>query len=326
MDIISIIIPTYNAEKYIGRCIDSALNQSYKNIEVIIVNDGSTDNTESIIKEYLSKDTRIKYYYKDNGGSADARNYGLKVAEGKYITFADADDYMESDYCKIMLDGIYQYNADICSCRAIDHHLANEGDDRCFQEDEYPTVIEKTQFSFFNDRYPKGVVCVLFKKELLLGLSFAKDIFVGEDTLFFAQALHKADTIAMMHKNLYHYIIYDESTCHGAYDKKKRTEFIAWRRVAKVFRDIPTVYETCRARYADRCLKVIRKYHFKMGVDYYFYKKMVKEYRNNVKYIIKCTIKTHRLMDFVSCFAYILFTIFPSLYPVYYKYRYHEIS
>lgn len=326
MEMISIIIPTFNAEKYIKKCLDSVIAQSYNNIEVIVVDDGSSDETGSIVKDYAVRDTRIKYFYKENGGSSDARNYGLSVSSGELITFADSDDYMESDYCKVLIEGIHKYNADLCSCRATDHHLANEGDDRNFPEDDNPTVINIENFSFFNDRYPKGSVCVLFKRELISGISFAKDIFVGEDTLFFAQALHKAKNIVMMHKNLYHYIIYDESTCHGSYDRKKRTEFVAWKRIAKVFKDIPNVYFTCRARYADRCLKVIRKYHFNLGVNYNFYKKMVKEYRKNVKYIIKCSMKKHHLVDFVSCSAYILFALFPSLYPKYYKFRYNEIS
>ncbi|MBP3707033.1 MAG: glycosyltransferase family 2 protein [Clostridia bacterium] len=92
--LVSIIIPAYNAEKYLQRCLESVVNQTYKNIEIIIVNDGSTDNTESIIIRYQKKYKSIKYFKKENNGVSDARNYGIAQASGEYFCFVDADDYV----------------------------------------------------------------------------------------------------------------------------------------------------------------------------------------------------------------------------------------
>ncbi len=107
----SIVIPVYNVEKYIAKCLDSVLKQTYADFEVIVVNDGSTDASESIIKEYEKKDSRICGYIKENGGLSDARNYGLQHVTGDYIVFLDSDDYLEAD----LLQKIYQtLNEDSC--------------------------------------------------------------------------------------------------------------------------------------------------------------------------------------------------------------------
>ena len=97
MKLISVIIPIYNTQKYLKKCIDSVECQSYNNIEIILVNDGSTDSSEKIIQPYLQKYENIKYYKKENGGLSDARNYGIPYATGEYIAFLDSDDYVDLD-------------------------------------------------------------------------------------------------------------------------------------------------------------------------------------------------------------------------------------
>ncbi|MBQ2986137.1 MAG: glycosyltransferase family 2 protein [Tyzzerella sp.] len=100
----SVIIPVYNVEKYIRKCLDSVLSQTYCNYEVIVVNDGSTDDSQSIIEEYANKDTRICGYMKENGGLSDARNYGLQYVTGEYIVFLDSDDYLETGLLQHLYD------------------------------------------------------------------------------------------------------------------------------------------------------------------------------------------------------------------------------
>ena len=97
-DLISIIVPIYNVEKYLQECIESLLKQTYKNIEIILVDDGSPDNCPQICDEFLKKDKRIKVFHKVNGGLSDARNYGLERATGNYICFVDSDDFVTEDY------------------------------------------------------------------------------------------------------------------------------------------------------------------------------------------------------------------------------------
>lgn len=109
----SIIVPVYNVEKYIEKCLSSILNQSYVNYEVIIVNDGTKDNSQSIIDTFVSKDSRFKSYVKDNGGLSDARNFGVSKAKGDYLLFIDSDDYIEKDLLKLLNNTILNNHADI---------------------------------------------------------------------------------------------------------------------------------------------------------------------------------------------------------------------
>ena len=98
--LISIIVPVYNVEKYVSRCIESLISQTYSNIQIIVVNDGTKDHSREIVKQYQKNDSRIELYDKVNGGLSDARNYALNYVRGEYICFVDSDDYVSSDYVK----------------------------------------------------------------------------------------------------------------------------------------------------------------------------------------------------------------------------------
>ena len=102
MEKISVLVPIYNAEKYIEKCLDSIVNQTYENIEIVLIEDGSTDNSLEIIKEYSKQDKRIKIISIKNNGVADARNKALENATGDYVTFVDSDDYVEKDYVETL--------------------------------------------------------------------------------------------------------------------------------------------------------------------------------------------------------------------------------
>ena len=117
--LISIIIPVYNAEKYLVKCLDSVVNQTYRNLEIILVDDGSTDKSPEICEEYAKKDNRIKLLHKENGGVSSARNAGLSMISGEYIAWVDSDDYVAPDYIEYMYILLSEYNADISRCKYI---------------------------------------------------------------------------------------------------------------------------------------------------------------------------------------------------------------
>ena len=290
------------------------------------MNDGSTDHCEEIINEYCKNHKNIVYLYQENSGVSCARNLALEHITGDYVTFVDSDDYVDSLYCISMLNGIIENTADICTCRAIDHHIEKKGDDRCFPESNNVKILSSDEYSFFDDSLQKAVCCVLFRRSIVEGIRFRTDIYVSEDSVFLAECIHKAQKIAVLYKNLYHYIIFPSSTSHGIYDEKKKTELIAWNLISKINNDKKFVYETCRARYADRCLKVIRKYHFNMGVEKNYYKYACKEFRKNTKYIFSVNRKKPFHTRIVENVAYFLFSIFPWSYPLYYYARYKEKS
>ena len=114
--LISLIIPVYKVEKYLEKCIQSVINQTYENLQIILVDDGSPDNCGKICDEYAQKDHRIEVIHKSNGGLSDARNKGLEIAKGEYIGFIDSDDYIESDMYEVLYNLLKQYNADVSIC------------------------------------------------------------------------------------------------------------------------------------------------------------------------------------------------------------------
>ena len=115
-DKISVLIAVYNVEEYLPHCIESVINQTYKNIEIIIIDDGSTDKSGIISDEYAKKDKRIIVYHIDNHGLSYVRNMGIKLSKGKYISFIDGDDYIESDFIEILYNNLIKYNADLSCC------------------------------------------------------------------------------------------------------------------------------------------------------------------------------------------------------------------
>lgn len=119
-DLISIIIPVYKVEEYLEKCIESVLKQTYTNLQIILVDDGSPDNCGKICDEYAKKDPRIEVIHKVNGGLSDARNVGIAKAKGKYIGFVDSDDYIKEDMYEILINVIKEYDADVSICNLYD--------------------------------------------------------------------------------------------------------------------------------------------------------------------------------------------------------------
>lgn len=178
-DLISIIVPVFNVEKYLKKCVDSIMDQTYQNFEVILVNDGSTDQSLNICSEYAQKDTRVKVINKINGGLSDARNIGIENATGKYITFIDSDDFIKRDYLEYLYYLIKKYNTKISICAYSvlmeSGKEINYGIGYCEKKmdlkESYRRMLNEEGFSvsawaklyetklFENIRYPKGMLC-----------------------------------------------------------------------------------------------------------------------------------------------------------------------
>ena len=117
--LISVIVPIYNVEDYLDRCVDSIINQTYKNLEIILVDDGSPDNCPKMCDDYAKIDNRIKVVHKENGGLSDARNAGMKVATGEYVSFIDSDDYVSLDFYETLLQTMIDNDSDIVECGVV---------------------------------------------------------------------------------------------------------------------------------------------------------------------------------------------------------------
>lgn len=214
MNKVSVIIPIYNAELYIGRCIDSILNQTLKELEIICVNDGSTDNSLKICEAYAEHEDRVRVFNKENGGAPSARNVGLKYADGEYITFVDVDDWIEPAMYEKLYSQAVEEAADI-SVIGFTKDTDNVSI-KMENEAEIPGVIETSEqmirYAFIRDRYRNFGAYVwnkLFKRELLFEknvILYDESLTRGDDVLFYAQAALKAGRAVYSEECLYHYI------------------------------------------------------------------------------------------------------------------------
>ena len=218
MDTISVIIPVYNVEPYIRQCLDSVVNQTYKNLEIIIVDDGSPDNCGAICDEYAAKDERVQVIHKENGGLSAARNDALDRATGDWILFVDSDDWLELDLCETAICAAQSDNVDILIYDLVSEGFYNSKRIHAFQHDfttEDPAVISGMQLSALNRYYtPYSTEWSqgfpwdkLFKAELILKnhLSFATNVRANEDVIFALHAFQYAKKIGYISKPLYHY-------------------------------------------------------------------------------------------------------------------------
>ena len=130
---ISVIVPIYKVEKYLRRCVDSILEQSYPDFELLLIDDGSPDSCPRICDEYARRDERVRVFHKPNGGLSDARNYGLERMKGEYVSFIDSDDYVGKDYLKILMELIREYGVNVA---AVTHQCVSEADGTLFVASE----------------------------------------------------------------------------------------------------------------------------------------------------------------------------------------------
>lgn len=204
---VSIIIPAYNAEKYIKKCLESVVNQTYKNIEVIVINDGSTDNTLEIIKKY--KD--IVLIDQENAGVSASRNSGIKKSTGDYIMFVDSDDYIDLDMVEKMINISNNGKTDIIRCGYIreykDKSVPFKMVDKSIYVDDKNVVYNK----FVKDYTLSSPCCQLIKKELIKK-TFDESISMGEDYLFNLDIYTNASTFMFTNETYYHYLYNEESS------------------------------------------------------------------------------------------------------------------
>ncbi|PLA04821.1 hypothetical protein CYK16_01210 [Streptococcus oralis subsp. dentisani] len=220
--LISIVIPVYNAEKYLGGCLNSIQNQTYKNFEVILVNDGSIDHSETICKEFVEVDTRFRYFLKVNGGASSARNFGLDHVTGDFITFIDADDWVDENHLEVLINNIKENNSDmaVSSIKKFDNVSSFEF--RVYSNQEkYLLNYNKLNREEFLVILPKLIhasnsykiaVSKLFKKELVTGVRFDESIVYGEDLDFFFKLYNNINSISYVDEVTYVYRLHDEST------------------------------------------------------------------------------------------------------------------
>lgn len=202
-ELISVIVPVYNVEKYLSKCIESLQNQTYKNLEIILVDDGATDDSGKICDEYAKKDNRIKVIHKKNGGLSDARNVGINSANGNYIQFIDSDDYIDLDMIELLYNNVKKYNADISMCS---HYILTEEECTAEGTNELSVYsrVEVLKEILLDEKVRSYAWNKLFAKKLFDEIRFPKGK-VFEDILTIPKLFEKAEKVVLDDVSKYYY-------------------------------------------------------------------------------------------------------------------------
>ena len=218
---ISVVVPVYNVDKFLSRCLDSILAQSLKEIEIICINDGSTDDSYKILKKYARQDKRIIVINQKNQGLSAARNNGIKVAKGDYISFIDSDDYIDADFLKKLYTAATSNNADIAVGEIVWHKPQGDNVLLSFRKQKVARTMENI-FNLCDMPKLNYVWNKIYKKELLLDNDlFFPEGYRFEDMLWTPHVLEKCKKAVFVPYVVYHYCFNDNSITNSVYDSKK---------------------------------------------------------------------------------------------------------
>ncbi len=215
--LISIIIPAYNAEKYICRCLNSIFNQTYEKYEIVLIDDGSSDNTLNICEEFAAKDTRLKVFHQENRGQAAARNVGIDNCSGEYISFIDSDDYIHPMFLEALLDAIQKSDSDISMC--YHHKSFSKGNQLCNKKYDKFVYVEMSGVDAalkYVDADSYVYICPcnkLYKRKLFDCLRFPVGQ-IAEDCFLLYRVFLLANKVSVMKNELYFYYMNRNSTMH----------------------------------------------------------------------------------------------------------------
>lgn len=308
---ISIIVPIYNAEKYITKCVDSILNQTKKELEIILINDGSTDKTEEIIKNY--QDKRIKYFKNKNQGIGKTRNFGIEKAKGKYIMFLDSDDYLEKNACELLYNKAESNNLDLVMCDF--YKIYANGNIEEVRQPSFKNSSLKDSPKILSEHLSPWAK--IYKRDLIIknNIRFVENL-KYEDAPFVAIALDKAKKIGKVDECLNYYVI------HGNSETTVRDK--------RVF-DILKIIDLIRKYFKNKTyikeeldkltVRMITNYTIqqrvqtdqKVGMDFIdeafaYLKKEIPNYKDNKYYqdrgVFKRTIEKNKMLTKIYCQMY----------------------
>ena len=314
---ISIIIPVYNVEKYIERCLDSVITQSYVNLEIILVDDGSTDRSGEICDRYAVRDNRIKVIHAENAGLGEARNRGIRMVSGEYICFVDSDDWIEGDFCKELIEVAEKTQSNISIC----------GYYECFEDNKTPKVFYENCFTktgkeilhytmTANGKYWFNISVwnKLYKREIVSGLLFKSRVY--EDIMYNVESLYRAGEISYVNKCLYNYRVNREgSIISKGFQRKtievemkfkeERVEFFKKNNEKELARDAEAVV------IHDKLL-----YYAFMKLSDEDYSEYIRKYKEDLR-------KARFIADKKTNIALLIFKCFPRLWTFIIKKKYN---
>lgn len=272
--LISIIAPVYNVEDYLDRCVESIVNQTYSNLEIILVDDGSTDSSGKMCDEWKENDKRIIVIHKDNGGQGEARNYGLDIATGDYIGFVDSDDLISNIMFAELVDIAVQYQADLVGCRHVifDDQRAPDFDNNNYNGQLLIMSRDEALEDIIREKHFESTVW-----NLLVKADIAKNVLfdvgkIHEDILWPFRVILKSNSIYFLEKRLYAYYQRCGSTMNSRYSAKRFDALDALETRAETIKSVnPDLYHITTRAYLGACM-----YHYQSLCR----EKKSKEYEN----------------------------------------------
>ena len=286
MELISVIVPVYNVESYVAECIESIQNQTYMNLEIILVDDGSTDASGDICDKYAAYDERIQVIHKENAGVSAARNTGIESANGDYIGFVDSDDYIAPTMYEDMLKLMVEHDLDIIECTAFrnngDTNIegCNDGSLEIFNRDE---ALKMAMYDCF-----VAVWSQLYKRRVISDVRFP----VGrkfEDSAVSYLFIANTKRVGHINRCLYYYRLNPNSTTQTSFDAKSRWDFVLGyeeRLQYAIDHQLPYV-DDCNSLLMKAVLSCLTAYYAKPTGNQVYYdkcKKMIETYRNDASY------------------------------------------
>lgn len=243
--LVSILSPCYNVEKYLPCCLDSILKQTYGNLQIVLIDDGSRDGTWSILQDYAAKDSRIEVYHQDNQGVAATRNSLLDKVNGEYVLFVDSDDWIEPDMVEFLMSKATESTADVVSCKNV---INDTPVSALYSEESYSKECVVRDF-LFHTKVRGQLWNKLFKASLFEGIRFNTEISYGEDALFCWDVFQKIKTLLYTNKELYHYRMVNESLSHSSFGPKKLSAHYVWESISMDVQKLwPKYIDIARAR------------------------------------------------------------------------------
>ena len=276
IDKISIIIPIYNVEKYLEKCLNTIINQTYKNLEIILIDDGSTDNSSTICDEYCEKDKRIKVIHKNNEGVSSARNKGIELSKGKYIVFIDPDDYVTDEHVEVLYDCIISNNVDLVISNLID---INEDGIILNNEEKESFLMNKDQCLkelLSEDNFYHLCCGNMYRKDLLEKIRFNCEYRIAEDLDFLYRYIKHIKSAYFLSKNTYYYLKREGSATNSTYSEKWNDEL----KICNFIINETAGLENDLHKYAKR--KYIRL-NINQAHRFVLNKNQIKNLKNNIK-------------------------------------------
>lgn len=253
--LVSVLIPVYNVEPFLGECIDSIINQTYHNLQVVLIDDGSKDRSWQIMQDYAARDERIEVYSQPNCGVAETRNRLLDKARGEFVVFVDSDDWIELNAVELLIKEQNAQSNDIVSFQTLE---AAAVDDDVYDRE---TAVRK----FLEHKSFRGSLCTkLIRRQLFDGLSFNSNFSYGEDALMCWQLVQKINSVRLLPNRLYHYRWRPVSLSRATVDDRKFTAYYVWRQISDDTERLwPQYQDIAHARYAIEMTLLVRKSAYK---------------------------------------------------------------